>query len=551
MNPSDQEPRRSTPNGLDKSAQEPGGVAYPWTAENFPLDEEYARQIEEERQEQEEREQEEIRIDQERIARQLERERKEEEFLASLPPLLTEQPREELEAKEQEALAELPPLITEQPVEELVFPPWTELQPDTVEQRVWEEGENNFVEKFIALQGLTETPNLYFRFVAISIISAVLQNKVWLELYPGSPLYPNLYTFLIGKSGIGKGQSIGAGMKMLSDSGLADEAGAFTGSFTAAALIDFLASKAGKGRADTSRAFIVSPEFASSIKWGDQSDAIIKTLTDLFTADLTNYTDMTRGKGIVKIGKPCVSWLAASTREWLVSNLKPDAIRGGFMARCLFVEATRKTPGVSLPEKPPDYELRFGELQLQLISQISQLRGEFVLSAEAQSYLRDWYTSRVAPISPAAQASWNRHRELALKVALSLCAGDPQTVGIIEFDHLNEAISLIEMVKENESNLWSFVGSRGKTQDIDYVARRIRTAGTIYHTVLLNACASARGILGKKLHELILTLEQSGKIRRGREEKTTSGRTSAKTYYEWIAPPRPTIKATEAKDDYE
>ena len=35
---------------------------------------------------------------------------------------------------------------------------------------------NNFVERFIYLQGTTEVPEVYYRFVALSLLSALLQD---------------------------------------------------------------------------------------------------------------------------------------------------------------------------------------------------------------------------------------------------------------------------------------------------------------------------------------------------------------------------------------
>jgi hypothetical protein len=406
---------------------------------------------------------------------------------------------------------------------------------------------DSFIEKFIYAQGETDIPEIYLRYIGLSIISAVLQNRVWMELYPGDPLYPNLYTFLIGPSGVGKGRAISAGIRIIEACGLSDHCGMIGGSMTSASILDFLASKRGSIKPGTSRAYIVHPELASSIKWGDHSDALIKRMTDLFTSDLANYTDSTRTSGIKNVGKPCVSWLAGSTRRWLVTNLKSDVMAGGFMARGLFVEVFQRTKTIFLPEPPQDRNDIVGQLQVELAGRIYDLEGMMSLTEDALEYLKSWYMTREEPKSEEGKASWNRHRELSMKIAMILSASEGRDK-IIKFDHLFEAISMVESIKSTESDLWGFISSGGKMVDIDFVSQKIELAGEIEHSELLNLTLR-KGVNTKRLYELITVLEQMGKIRLKRKRRFVNLRTREVLCYEWLNK-KPTLRTLTIGDDY-
>jgi hypothetical protein len=381
------------------------------------------------------------------------------------------------------------------------------------------------------------------------MIAACLQNKVYLELYKGSPLYPNLYTFLIGPSGIGKGRAISCVMSFLETCGVTEEIGVKGGSITSAALIDFLSSKKGSLPNGTSRAFLVHPELSSSIKWGEHSDAFVKRMTDLFTGDLGTYEDSTRTSGAKSAGKPCMNWLGASTRRWLVTNIKADAMAGGFMARGLFPEVMNM-PNTRqfLPIYPDDYPQVFDTLQQRLVNEILTLTGEFKMDTEALDYLEDWYMTRPRPRTEEGLASWQRHRELALKIAMALSAGTDSSK-IINLGHLYQAVALVEEIKSGERDLWDFVIAGGKVIDLDFVSQKIAIAGEITHIDLLRA-TSSRGIHSRKLWELLDILEQQNRMVTKVIPANPALRKRKVIYYTWKSE-KPTLAHSRQEDLWE
>src|SRR6476646_4910021 len=65
----------------------------------------------------------------------------------------------------------------------------------------------NWISSFIRLTSNLETPDIFRKWAGISIISSVLERKVWSKS-KGSQLFPNLYIVLVSPPGIGKSQII-------------------------------------------------------------------------------------------------------------------------------------------------------------------------------------------------------------------------------------------------------------------------------------------------------------------------------------------------------
>ena len=71
----------------------------------------------------------------------------------------------------------------------------------------------SWIESFLEYTEILPSPPLLRRWAAISYVAAALERKVWVRTM-GSDLYPNLYTFLVGPPGVGKGVAIAAGERL-------------------------------------------------------------------------------------------------------------------------------------------------------------------------------------------------------------------------------------------------------------------------------------------------------------------------------------------------
>ena len=73
----------------------------------------------------------------------------------------------------------------------------------------------NFLHLYNYLTGDSEIPKGYHGWAALSLLAALAEKRVWFEKFKGSKIYPNIYTLLIGPSGVGKGGAIGHAMRVL------------------------------------------------------------------------------------------------------------------------------------------------------------------------------------------------------------------------------------------------------------------------------------------------------------------------------------------------
>src|SRR5947207_2880446 len=66
----------------------------------------------------------------------------------------------------------------------------------------------SWIDSFVNHTANLESAPIWRRWAAIATIGAVLEQKVFVTT--SSPLYPNLYVFLVGDAGLGKTRAIAA-----------------------------------------------------------------------------------------------------------------------------------------------------------------------------------------------------------------------------------------------------------------------------------------------------------------------------------------------------
>ena len=68
----------------------------------------------------------------------------------------------------------------------------------------------SWIEAFLEYTEILPSPPLLRKWAAISYVAAAMERKMWVRTM-GADLYPNLYTFLVGPPGVGKGVALHAG----------------------------------------------------------------------------------------------------------------------------------------------------------------------------------------------------------------------------------------------------------------------------------------------------------------------------------------------------
>src|SRR5215831_3140840 len=148
-----------------------------------------------------------------------------------------------------------------------------EITSEKVEQMSW-------VSDILKITKLSsESPRKYWYWAGLSAISAVVNNKVYLDKFLYK-LYPNIYVLLIGKSGIRKGPPVVFAKDVVD---MVDNTRVFTGRVSIQAVLGNLQSAVTKqnGKAPIVDAIgmLASTEFASFLV---QDPSALTILTDLY-----------------------------------------------------------------------------------------------------------------------------------------------------------------------------------------------------------------------------------------------------------------------------
>lgn len=292
----------------------------------------------------------------------------------------------------------------------------------------------------------------------MSLIAACAAERVYQYFIKGSKLMPNLYTFLLADSGIGKGNTCNLVSSFLKKPELRVAAGWEESRTTAQGIMDRLAgrteqfmnpsafsetrisynkddpasSRAGsfvfvdddaddtERLAAQHRSFLVFEELAMSVGSGPRADEFIKFLTKTFGGQ--GFKDRTRTYGEIDIGDEIsLNVLAGSTHSWLKDCVKLDAVLGGFFARCIVVDAELENGATTRRIWRPTFAWDVDIVRAHLEARVRELvdvRGEFKLTDEADAIGKKWYDDRPDPDDPNLGPIFRREKATVLKLAL-------------------------------------------------------------------------------------------------------------------------------------
>lgn len=249
----------------------------------------------------------------------------------------------------------------------------------------------SWIEHFVRVTEPIESPGLYKKWVAISTLAAVLEQKVWVQT--SSPMYPNLYTFLAGPPGVGKSRIIDVARDLIDF--LPDPYIAPT-SVNAASIIDAISeckrslsitTSSPSGPITTSHEYnsmaILVGEFGTFMSQYD--DDLMAILTDFY--NVRPYGQRRRGGQLkITIPRPQLNILIGTTPSNLMKFMPENAWGQGFASRILFIYSDQK-------DIVDDFAPRPDIITTDLIHDlgiINRLVGQFSVTPEYQSDVNRW-----------------------------------------------------------------------------------------------------------------------------------------------------------------
>lgn len=336
----------------------------------------------------------------------------------------------------------------------------------------------SWIERFVEVTDNLEAPSLFRKWAAISTIASVLEQKVWIQT--SSPIYPNLYAFLIGHPGTGKTRTIRAAAQYTHE--IPDFHSAPV-SFTWASLVDALIR--------SKRMLIRLPdsplEYNSLTINADELGTFLhkydKEMADGLSAlyDPTPYGHERRGNDIrIKIKSPQLNIMCGSTPSNLMEVVPEGAWGQGLMSRVIMVFSDERIVGDDFANITRSIDPALNS-DLKVINGIS---GEFKVTEDYRTAVNDWRAlgEPVVPNHPKLIHYATRRRVHLYKLSM-VAAIDRSGVLLLTKDDFNRALGWLLEAELTMPDIFKAGVGNADAKAMD----------EIYHYVLTNNQRNARG----------------------------------------------------------
>lgn len=389
----------------------------------------------------------------------------------------------------------------------------------------------NWLDDLMEATSYVETPRSFIRWAAISAVSAVVKDNVYLDKF-AYKLYPNIYVLLVAKSGLRKGFAANVAKALAV---LVGNTRVISGRNSIQAIIQELSRSFTRPKQPPllkAHGFIVSGELSTTFIEDPHTFTI---LTDLFDrhyhADGGGWKYTLKGQDQQVLKDPCITMLGAINPPLLKSMISKRDISGGFVARTIIVEEHKRALKNPLT-RPPKLVFDIYKFVPRL-KEIAELTGEFHWSPEAMEIYEPWYDSLDMEGDEGETGTINRIADHVTKVAMILSMIRDNKL-IIQKEDLEQSMDLLNAAVRTAEGLTKGGGS------VDNFAPKVK----IVLGELINAeggkCFRSR-LLRKywtefnhlELDVIISTLERSNCVvitKKGRDEMYNATPTLHKEY---------------------
>ena len=327
----------------------------------------------------------------------------------------------------------------------------------------------DWIKDFVKLTENINSPEIFRQWAGIMTISGALERKVWVHT-KGSPLYPNLYVFLVATPGIGKTE-LTFRVREMWEKRLETHHIAST-SVTKAALVDELAA----GERRVVRMLEQPPvvNFNSLLIAVDELGVLIpaydteflNTLTHLY--DCRTYSESRRTSVVkeVKIKNPHVTMFAACTPGYLRETLPAVAWDQGFLSRVIFIYSGATKPESIFAEKKDDAILE--EKLLDRLEEIGALYGKFTFTPESKEFIDYWHLNGQKPQPEHPRlAHYNTRRTAHLLKLSQIASVSFSDELVIELEHAQQALNWLVEAEFYMADIFKAMRSGGDGQTIE------------------------------------------------------------------------------------
>lgn len=262
-----------------------------------------------------------------------------------------------------------------------------------------------------------------------------MEMRTWLQT--SSPLYPNLYIFIVGHPGVGKNRIIRVMKRFLNE---ISEFHFAPTSLTGAALVDTLVlSKRFIPRLpdppmEYHNTVITAEELTAFMSKYD--DEMIGLLSAFYDPD--PYAQSRRGKDIkIKIDRPQVNLISGTTPSNLVALMPETAWDQGFTSRVILIHSDERIVGDDFAGTARDMDKDL----IYDIKMIGALSGEFKVTTDYRDAVNNWRALGEPPvINHPKLLHYKTRRRVHLYKLSMVSAADRGDVLLLTKDDFNRAM---------------------------------------------------------------------------------------------------------------
>lgn len=294
----------------------------------------------------------------------------------------------------------------------------------------------NWVEGFCDYCDVLQSPRLFCRWAAISLLSSVIERKLWVYT-KGSNLYPNLYIILVGPPGQGKtavlSQSRRFLQKLIPPSGSNQGPHIAPSYVSSASLIDAVADAKVKvirinevpNYVEYNYLTVIATEMQVFLPEYDPK--FMGALTDIYDGE-SHESRLRTNKLHIKIEHPQINLIGGTTPSYLNSFLPEGAWDQGFTSRTVIVFSGEEkyTPIFGGKENHD----RLGSLYVSLLDDlrdIQHLFGKLSWTVDAAGAITEWDKRGRKPVPEHGKLLHYNSRRLAHLIKLCIVASISQS----------------------------------------------------------------------------------------------------------------------------
>lgn len=325
---------------------------------------------------------------------------------------------------------------------------------------------NSWIDDYLNYTSSQESPALFHKWCAASIIASVLNRRVWLDrrdsrgivyftCYPGQ-----LSVCLVAGAGrCKKSTAVGIAKSFDKAAGVP----IFDGKITPERLLNKLGA-AGSLPILT----VIASELSAFLSKSSYNDGLIDILIKLIDAESNPYE--TNKGGVVQVTDPCVTLLMATTPYSMGKSIPPQAHDTGFLSRHIFVYSDK--PGAAQPltanigDIDPTKLIRAGTDQTNLVlylGSLTKLVGPFEWTARAQRWFNHYYTNyRNNPISEGEGYAQRRPDHLA-RLAMCLQVAERPSL-LLDEPALKLADQWLTEIEIDMPRAFAFIGQHANSE---------------------------------------------------------------------------------------